>query len=115
MAVMAETSKRLKRLIREHTAAAHEAELHRTLLPLADAFKRWERGEIDSFTLNHLIHTFHQGASRDLYVKYATNHPEPALASAIVTGALDRTAIPSEVLDHLAGLLKFYQDVQAAS
>jgi hypothetical protein len=102
-----ETSKRMKRLIRECAAAAYEAELRRVLLPLADAFKQWERGGLDSLMLQDLIHKFHQGAARDLYLRYASNRLEPALANAIVTGALDRAAVPAEVLDHLAGLLKF--------
>jgi len=39
----------VKRLIREYATAAHEEEeLHRALLPIADAFKRWEQGELDS-------------------------------------------------------------------
>ena len=105
----------MKRLIREYAAAAHEAELRRVLLPLADAFKQWERGGLDSFTLRDLIHKFHQGAARDLYLRYASNRLEPALAKAIVTGALDRATVPAEVLGHLAGLLEFYRDLQAES
>jgi len=111
--VMAEIPRRMKRLIREHAAAAHEAELRRALLPLADAFKQWEQGAINSFSLQELIHQFHQGPARDIYVRYATNHREPALAYAIATGVIDRAAIPAELLDHLAGLIEFYQDLQA--
>lgn len=97
-AVMAEVSKRIKRLIREYAAAAHEEELRRALLPLADAFKQWERREIDSFVLEDLIHHFHQGAARDVYLRYASNRPEPAVAHAIVAGILDRSAVPAEIL-----------------
>jgi hypothetical protein len=112
---MVETSKRVKRLIREYAATAHDAELSRALLPLADAFKQWERGALDSFTLQDLIHEFHQGAARDLYLRYASRRLEPALAHAIVVGALDRSAVPAEVLDHLAGLLEFYREPQDES
>jgi hypothetical protein len=45
---MADTPRRIKRLLREHAAAAHEEELRRALVPVADAFKRWERGELGS-------------------------------------------------------------------
>jgi hypothetical protein len=58
---MAEISKRLKRLLHEYGGKAHEAELREALVPLAEAFKRWERGEIDSFELKDMIHRFHQG------------------------------------------------------
>ena len=112
---MTETSKRIKRMIREYAAAAHEEELRRALLPLADAFKQWEREELDSFALQDLIHKFHQDAARDLYVRYASSRLEPALAHAIVAGALDRSAVPAELLDHLAGLLEFYRDLQDGS
>ena len=61
---MTETSKRIKRMIREYAAAAHKEELRRALLPLADAFKRWEREELDRFALQDLIDQFHQGAAR---------------------------------------------------
>ena len=45
---MAETPKRVKRLLREHAAVAHEEELRRALVPVAEAFKRWERAELDT-------------------------------------------------------------------
>ncbi len=109
MTVVAEPSKKVKRLIRECAAAAHEAELRRALLALADAFKQWERGELDSFALSELIHRFHQGPARQIWVRYATGHLSPAVAYAIATGALDRAAVPAEVMDHVAGLIEFYE------
>jgi hypothetical protein len=51
---MAETPKRIRRLLREYAAAAHEEELRRALLPVAEAFKRWERRELDSSELSTL-------------------------------------------------------------
>ena len=36
-------------------------ELRRALLPLAEAFKRWEHSDLDSGELSDLIHRFHQG------------------------------------------------------
>lgn len=65
-----EAPKRIKRLLRELAAKAHEEELRRALTPLAKAFDRWSRGEVDSFELSDLIHEFHQGPSRDLFVRY---------------------------------------------
>lgn len=110
---MPESSKRMKRLIRDLAATAEDAELRRALLPLADAFKQWEQGEVDSFSLKELIHQFHQGAARDIYARYATNHLEPSVAYAIVNGVLDRAVVPTEVLDYLAGLLEFFQPQEA--
>src|SRR5919197_5865455 len=39
---MVDIPKRVKRLLRECAAAAHEEELRRALVPIAEAFKRWE-------------------------------------------------------------------------
>jgi hypothetical protein len=110
---MADTSKRVKRLLRECAAAAHEEELRRALLPLAEAFKCWEQGGLDSGELSDLIHRFHQGPARDLYLRYATNHLEAPVAYAIARGVVDRTAVPAEVLDHVARMIHFYESDQA--
>jgi len=109
---MADIPKRVKRLLRECAAAAHEEELRRALLPIAEAFKLWEQGGLGSGDLSELIHRFHQGPARDLYVRYDTNQLEAPVAYAIVTGVLDRKAVPAEVLDHVARLIQFYQSEQ---
>src|SRR3989442_2405324 len=110
---MAETPKRVKRLLREYAAVAHEEELRRALLPIAEAFKRWERAELDSGELSEIIHKFHQGPARDLWVRYNTAHLEMAVAFPITTGLFSRETIPAEMLDHLARPLRFYAEDQA--
>lgn len=112
---MADISKRVKRLLRDCAAAGHEEELRRALLPIAEAFKRWAEGGLGSGELSELIHRFHQGPARDLYLRYNTNHLEAAVAYAIVTGVLGREAVPVEVLDHVAGMIQFYESEQARS
>ncbi len=112
---MAETPKRIKRLLREYAAAAHEEELRRALVPVAEAFKRWERKELDSGELSEIIHKFHQGPARDLWVRYNTAHLGMVVALAITTGLLSRDTIPAELLDHLAGPMRFYEEEQATS
>lgn len=99
---MADIPKRLKRLLREYASQAHEAELREALKPLAEAFKRWERNELDSFELSDLIHHFHQGPAREIYLHYANRHPEMPIARAIVNGLIDRATVPPELVDHLA-------------
>lgn len=111
----AETAKRIKCLLRQYAAAAHEEELRRALLPVAEGFKRWERKELDSGELSEIIHSFHQGPARDLWGRYNTAHLEMAVAFAITTGVLNRDAIPSELLDHLAGPLRFYEAERTSS
>jgi len=111
----ADVPKRIKRLLRELAAEAHEEELRRALVPLAEAFKRWEQRELGSGELSELIHKFHQGPARDLYLRYNTPNLRTSVAYAIVAGILDRTAIPAELLDHLAGAIEFYEREQPTS
>ena len=58
---MADMPKRIKCLLREQAGQAHEEELRRALVPVAEAFKRWEHGEHGSAELSDIIHRFHQG------------------------------------------------------
>src|SRR4051794_19904021 len=112
---MTEIPKRVKRLLREYAGLAHEAELRQALGHLADAFKRWEQGELDSFELKDLIHRFHQGPAREIYLRYDSRFLDPSVAHAIVTGLIDRKSVPAELLDHLASVIKFYEDQEAQS
>jgi hypothetical protein len=110
---MPEIPKRLKKLLRTCAGEAHEEELRRALVPLAEAFDRWKRGDIASWELSNLIHRFHQGPARELFVKYDTNHLEAPVAHAIVTGVLDKDQISPELLEHLAKWFKFYEELEA--
>jgi hypothetical protein len=109
---MADTPKRIKRLLREYAGAAHEEELRRALLPVSEAFGRWASGELSSGELSEIIHRFHQGPARELWVRYGTSHLEMPVAFAITTGVLARETIPAELLEHLAGALRFYEEQQ---
>jgi hypothetical protein len=110
---MADTPKRIKRLLREYAGAAHEEELRRALRPISEAFGRWERRELGSGELSDIIHRFHQGPARELWLGYNTPHLEMAVAFAITTGVLGRDTVPAEVLEHLAGAMRFYEEGQA--
>ena len=113
---MVDTPKRIKRLLREHGGQAHEEELRRALVPVAEAFKRWEHGELGSAELSDIIHRFHQGPARELFGRYNdTSYLELAVADAITVGVLDRQTVPAELLDHLARALAFYERQQATS
>jgi hypothetical protein len=84
-------------------------------LPLSEAFKRWERRELGSGELSEIIHQFHQRSARDLWVRYNPPHLEMAVAFAITAGLLARDTMPGELLEHLAGAMRFYEEGQAAS
>ena len=115
MVFMQNTPKRIKRLVREWAAVAHERELGHALLQHRVQFDRWQQGEISGFELNEQVHRFHQGASRDIWKRHDPSHLEPALGFAVATGLLRKEELPLELLEHLAQLIEFYEAEQPAS
>lgn len=113
--VMADIPKRISRLVREWAAIAHERELRKALSDLRAHFDRWDRGEIDAFELNDLVHRFHQDTSREIWKRYTTARLEPAVASAVATGVLRRDELPAELVQHIASLVVFYEQDLSAS
>lgn len=105
----------MKRLVREWAGVAHDRDLRKALGELRVQFGRWERGEVSSFELNDFVHRFHDGTSREIWKRYATNHLEPAVASAVAAGILRREELPTELLEHIAGLIEFYEADRSAS
>ncbi len=79
---------------------AHEEALRRALLPLAAAFEQWRAGELRSRELSERIHRFHDGPARELFNTYHGTR-EFAVAHAIVSGVLDRSHLPAELLEAL--------------
>ena len=112
---MQEMPKRIKRLVREWAGIAHDRDLRKALSELRAEFDRWERGEIDSSELNDLVHRFHQDTARDIWKRYATTHLEPAVASAVAAGVLLKEELPVELMQHIAGLIEFYEHDLPAS
>jgi hypothetical protein len=106
---MQEAPKRIKRLVREWAGIANERELRNALSELRAQFARWERGDIGAFELNDLVHRFHQDTSREIWKRYATTHLEPAVASAVAAGVLRKEELPAELVQHIAGLIEFYE------
>jgi hypothetical protein len=106
---MQESPKRIRRLVREWAGIAHDRDLRHALSELRAHFDRWDRGEIDSFELNDLVHRFHQDTSREIWKRYATTRPEPAVASAVAAGVLRKEELPKELVQHIAGLIEFYE------
>lgn len=88
---------------------AHEEELRRALVPLEAAFQRWRAGHLGSGELVELIHEFHQGPARELFKKYNSGQLELAVAHAIVSGVVDRSRLPPELLEILGRAIAFYE------
>jgi len=101
--------KRVRRLVRDWAAIAHDRELTKALQDLRTQFDRWERGEITAADLNEIVHRYHEGPSREIWKHYATNHLEPAVAFTVATGLIRREELPSELLEHLANWIQFYE------
>jgi hypothetical protein len=112
---MQDVPRRIRQLVREWAGIAHDRDLRKALGELRIQFGRWERGEISSFELNDFIHQFHDGTSREIWKRYATSHLEPAVASAVASGVLGKQEIPRELLDHIAGLIEFFEADQAGA
>jgi hypothetical protein len=106
---MQEVPKQIKRMVREWAGIAHDRELRRALSELRAQFDRWNRGDIDAFELNELVHRFHEQTSREIWKRYATSHLEPAVASAVAAGVIQKTELPAELVQHIAGLIEFYE------
>lgn len=102
--------KRLKRALRDAAIAAHEEELRRALIPLEAAFQQWRAGRVGSGELAELIHGFHEGPARELFKKYNYGHLELAVAQAIVSGVLDRSRLPVELVQALRQAIAFYEE-----
>jgi hypothetical protein len=60
-------NKSLKRKLNGQSMLAHEEELRRALAPLAEAFDRWRKGELDSGSLALQIHDWDLGPQKELF------------------------------------------------
>jgi hypothetical protein len=110
---MGDYSKGIKRLLREFAAEAYENELSRELAKLEKSFAEWREGKINSGELNHRIHQYETGASRELFKRYNIGKNDFNVAYAIVTGILVRDKIPEELLEAIDKHLHFYESMKA--
>lgn len=65
--------KALKREIRDLGGVLHERLLAAELAKLDAEFARWRAGEFDAIELSTLIHKFHEGPPRKLWIQFNTN------------------------------------------
>lgn len=110
-----ELTKAQRRRVRELAALAHERELAAELAHLEPAFAQWRSGEIDVHALNDLIHTFHQGPSRTLYVRYvSTSLHHLAVADAVARGVVSESELGAEVLKLLSDDIAYLRERESA-
>lgn len=105
---MRDYPKKIKKLIREFAAEAHERELHRELAKLDRHFAEWRTGQLGSGELSDEIHQYETGPSRELFKRYNDGLPDMMVAYAIAAGILRREEIPAELLEALINPLEYF-------
>jgi len=104
-----ELSKRLKAIVRELADKAHERELRKLLLPLADAFAEWRKGDRDTAELLEELDRL-TVPRRRLTQRYSTTDIAPMMvAYAIVAGLLREDEVPGDVLRAIDRPIAFYR------
>ena len=104
--------KALRRQMNELVDTAHELALRAELTKLDQQFARWRGGEINSFELAELIHKFHDGPNREIYIRFSDRRGSrlaSIAAFAIHNGFTGEKAVPPEVLNYVAKILEFYR------
>ncbi len=105
-------SKKVKGLLRQFWMEAYERALHRELTALDQSFSEWRDGRINSVKLSQRVHRYETGPSRELYRTYHDGDRDLVVASAIVSGILDREEVPDELLDALSAPIHFWESMQ---
>jgi 5'-deoxynucleotidase YfbR-like HD superfamily hydrolase len=103
-------TKSQKKKLRELAGIANELELDQELEKLYRHFESWRKKEISCFELSDLIHTFHQGASREIWKIYTSSDPDTAVSRAVALGLLKKEEIPENLLDILDLKIGFFTD-----
>lgn len=106
---MHDTPKHIKRKLRELATAAHEEELRRALLPLADDLDRMRRGELSSHAVSDRMHALHDGEVREMWKMYVLGDPHISVAYAVHTGILAPGSIPADVMPWIEPAIGFYR------
>jgi hypothetical protein len=103
-------TKAQKKKLRSLAGIANERELDQELEKLYRHFESWRKKEISCFELSDLIHTFHQGVSREIWKMYAYPDPDTAVSRAVALGLLKKEEIPENLLDILDLKIEFFAD-----
>lgn len=110
--IVRQFTKKIKRTFREYAIEAYESELQRELNKLDQGFNEWRNGEISSGELSHRLHQFEIGVSKDLYKRYNYGEYDINVAYALVTGILDESEVPGELMEALKNQLSFFRSLK---
>ena len=90
-------NKKQKKKIKELAHLAWQREIDKELNSLSKGFEKWKNKEIDSADLVELIHKFHNGSARQIWVKYNNSNLEEILIFAVASDILKKEEIPENI------------------
>ncbi len=96
--------------LRRLAGVAYERELGTALAALEAQFQEWHAANLDVHELSGVIHQFHNGFARDLYVRYTRLEPRVAVAQAIARKVLRDDEVPATLREALQSLITFYEE-----
>lgn len=100
-------SKADRRCRRKLGELAWDRELRAEIHKLADAIREMDAGMLSPHEVNDRIHAFHNGISRDLWVRYTQSDPWIAVYCAYYDGYLTDDDLASATDGVIDGLRKF--------
>jgi hypothetical protein len=104
-----EFNRREKSELRNLSGEAWAEELSEALLELYEDFGKWAEDSLSPFDLNDKIHEFHNGKSRELYVRYSSR-PEIEVARAIAKGYISEGEVSESLLEKLRSSIEFFAE-----
>jgi hypothetical protein len=105
---MAEFTAAQRKHLRRLVDVAYERELRKELGALEESFHQWRSGSINAYDLSQVIHEFHDGSARDLYVTYNRLKPDVLVARALARGVLTETDVAPGIRDALQSQIEYY-------
>lgn len=104
--------RQIKQQLRKLAIRATEAELNVQLTELAEKFDAWKQQSVSSRELRHILLTYADGPSRELFRRNRELPDDIVVAEAIARGILDKDEIAEELWAYLQNGVQFYQDVK---
>ncbi|QEG21970.1 hypothetical protein MFFC18_21170 [Mariniblastus fucicola] len=108
-------SKLDRKRIRKLADTAHERLLLGELSKLRAGIESVENGEISAIEMNHRIHVFHNGISRELYKRFTGSASEFAVFRAYIDGALtdiDFAGASNTIISERDQFILLHKDMQ---
>ena len=101
-------TKSVRKKLSQLAGLAYERELGKNLEKLLGHFEEWKKGKLESSELSDLIHKFHNGASRDVYLKYQHLDKDALVAAAFVSGLISEEELTEPIKEQIKSRIEFY-------